>query len=158
MHVGSSDRSHVWRLDFVLTPKDPKDASLAPTSFTVNIQDHSSGEIMVGKNVPLQAGPPVPAAAAGSGPAAPMLHMSPRQDVGLKVKAHLQPFQNGGDDLLLDVELELSAVEGGNPVATIRKITARGAAVVAGGKSALIVSLDEDKRHYELTVTPTKLR
>lgn len=154
MHL-SPDRSHVWRFDFVLTPKDPKDATLAPTTFTVNIPDHQSGEIMVGKNVPLQVSspPPPPGPGATSGP-----HFAPRQDVGLKVKAHIQPFPNGGDDFLMDVDLELSAVETGTPVATIRKLTARGAAVATAGKSSLIVSLDEDKRHYDLTVTPTKLR
>lgn len=146
--------AHVWRLDFVLTPKDPKDATLAPTTFTVNILDHQSGEVMVGKNVPLQVtAPPPPIPGATSGP-----HLSPRQDVGLKVKAHIQPFANGGDDFLMDVDLELSAVEASTPVATIRKVTARGAAVAVAGKSTLIVSLDDDKRHYELTVTPTKLR
>jgi hypothetical protein len=153
---GVAERGHVWRLDFVLTPKDAKDATLAPTTFTINIPDHQSGEIMVGKNVPLQvSGPPVPAT--GGSAAAPHL-MTPRQDVGLKVKAHIQPFANGGDDFLMDVDLELSAVDSGTPVSSIRKLTARGAAVAMGGKSSMIVSLDDDKWHYELTVTPTKLR
>jgi hypothetical protein len=149
------ERGHVWRLDFVLTPKDPKDATLAPTTFTLNIPDYQSGEILVGKNVPLLvSGPPVPVT--GGGAAVPHL-ATPRQDVGLKVKAHIQPFPNAGDDFLMDVDLELSAVDGA-PVASIRKVTARGAAVAMAGKSSMIVSLDDDKRHYELTVTPTKLR
>lgn len=143
----------MWRLDFVLTPKDPKDATLTPTSFTVNIPDHSSGEVIVGKNVPLQTSGLPATAGAGN-----VLRSTPRQDVGLKVKAHLQPFPNGGDDLLMDVELELSTVETGTPASTIRKVTARGAGVAVAGKSTPLVSLDEDKRHYELTVTPTKLR
>jgi hypothetical protein len=150
------DRGHVWRLDFVLTPKDPKDATLTPTTFTINIPDRQTGEIMVGKNVPLQVGGP-PAPVTGGGAAIPHL-MTPRQDVGLKVKAHIEPFPNGGDDFLMDVDLELSGIESGTPAASIRKVTARGAAVAMGGKSSMIVSLDDDKRHYELTVTPTKLR
>jgi hypothetical protein len=133
----------VWRFDFVLTPKDPKDATLAPTAFTFNVVERRGGEVMIGHNVPLQTATPPP-----PGPPAP------RQDVGLKVKTHVEPL--AADRLLLDVELELSAVEGGNP-ASIRKVSAHGSAVAAPGKSALVVSLDDDKRHYELTVTPTKL-
>lgn len=158
-HPPPGDRQHVWRLDFVLTPKDAKDATLTPTTFTVNLPEHSSGEMMVGKNVPLQTNAPFPPTSGGN---APPFHAGgvARQDVGLKVKAHIQPFPGGADDFLLDVDLELSAVEGGSgaPVATIRKITSHGSAVAVAGKSTLIVSLDEDKRHYELTVTPTKLR
>jgi len=136
-------REQVWRFDFVFTPKDPKDPTLAPTAFSVNIPDHDGAEVTIGRNVPLST---VPGATS-----------SPRQDVGLKVKAHIQPFQTG-TDLLMDVELELSTAETGTPVSTIRKMTTRGTAVVANAKSVQIVSLDDDKHHYELTVTPTKLR
>ncbi len=146
----------MWRLDFVLTPKDAKDATLTPTTFTVNLPEHNTGEVMVGKNIPLQTSAPPPPPGANAPP--PHAGGIARQDVGLKVKAHIQPFANGGDDFLIELDMELSAVETGTPLATIRKITAHGAGVAVPGKSTLLVSLDDDKRHYELTVTPTKLR
>lgn len=153
-NVSPRDLEHVYRLDFVLTPKDPKDPTLTPTTFTVNIPSQQSGEVMVGRNVPLQVTPP-PAPPGGAAPALP--HGTPRQDVGLKVKAHVKSYP-GSDDLLLDVDLELSAVETGSAASAIRKVVARGATVATPGKPALIVSLDDDRKHYELTVTSTKIR
>ncbi|MBX3226437.1 MAG: hypothetical protein KIT84_32750 [Labilithrix sp.] len=132
---------HVHRYDFVLTPKDPKDAIVGPTSFSVNITSNHTGEVTVGRNVPLV--PP-----SGPAPATP-----PRQDVGLKVKAHPQGLA-GTEDVLVDVELEMSTMEG----SAIRKLTTHGTALAPLGKATLVVSVDDDKRRYELTVTPTKLR
>jgi hypothetical protein len=146
----------IYRLDFVLTPKDPKDASLGPTSFTLNLVENQGGEVMIGRNVPLQGPTTVPPTPGSKDP--PAQHIAPRQDVGVKVSAHMRSLP-GSDDVLLDVQLELSAVEGTtNGVATIRKITSRGSVVASMGKSALVTSVDDDKRHYELTITPTKIR
>jgi hypothetical protein len=140
-----SVREQVWRFDFVFTPKDPKDPTLTPTMFSVNIPDHDGAEVMIGRNVALST--------------AQSATSSQRQDVGLKVKAHVQPFETGnGNDMLMDVELELSTAETGTPVSSIRKMTSRGTAVAANGKSAQILSMEDDRRRYELTVTPTKLR
>jgi hypothetical protein len=149
------EANHVYRLDFVLTPKDPKDASLSPTSFTLNVVENQGGDVMVGRNVPLQVAntPPAPGSKEP-----PQQHLSPRQDVGIKVSAHLRPLEKT-DDVLADVQLELSAVEGTtNGVSTLRKITSHGSVVATMGKSALVTSVDDDKRHYELTITPTKIR
>lgn len=139
----------VYRFDFVLTPKDPKDASLTPTSFSVSIADHQSGEVMIGKNVPL-------GTAAAPAPGDKNVHTggSPRMDVGLKVKAHPNSI-GGSSDILVDVDLELSAVEAGGAV---RKLTSHGVVVATPGKASPVVSLDDDKRHYDLVVTPTKIR
>lgn len=151
---GGEENIHVYKFDFVLTPKDPKDATLTPTSFTINIPENNSGEVTIGRNVALQPG--VTAPVAGGGPA--VSHASPRQDVGLKVKAHPRGLPNT-EDMVLDVTLEMSSVEGQtNGAASIRKLTTQGSAVVALGKSALIMSVDDAQKHYELTVTATKLR
>jgi hypothetical protein len=127
----------VYRLDFVLSSKDSS-GGVVDTTFTLNLEETHAGEVLVGKNVALAAAP---------GPSS-----SPRQDVGLKVKARFEP---AGDDLLLDVATELSTFE---PPSVIRKVVAEGNALAAPGKSTLVVSLDSDERHYELSVTPTKLR
>ena len=129
---------HVYRLDFVLTVAD----SAAPpttTSFTMNLVEHDGGEVTVGKNVAIN----------GTAPGAPP---SPRQDVGLKVKASLK---DAGDGLFLQTTLELSSFE---PPSSIRKVVEQGDALAIDGKPSLVNILDDDKKHYQLTVTPTKLR
>ena len=137
-------------------PKMPssKDATLSPTAFSINIIEKNSGEVTIGRNVALQAAP-----APGPGPAGAVMHAgSPRPDVGLKVKAHPRGLPNT-EDMVLDVTLEMSNVEGNtNGAANIRKLTTQGSAVVALGKSALVMSVDDAQKHYELTVTTTKLR
>jgi hypothetical protein len=138
------DHGRVYKLDFVLTAKEGGTASPA-TSFTLILEEGRSGDIHIGKNVALaQATAPT-----GAGPAA---FATPRQDVGLKVRAH---YQLVGEDLLLDVTTEMSTQESPS---TIRKIAAVGNALATAGKPSLVVAVDEDKKHYELTVTPTKLR
>ena len=136
------EQGHVYKLDFVLTAKEG--ATATPTTFTLTLLEGNHGEVHIGKNVPLATAAPSTGAGAGLG--------GPRQDVGLKVRVQ---YRTVGDDVLLEVSTELSALEGGG---SIRKVTAQGNALASAGKASPVVSLDEDKKHYELTVTPTKLR
>ena len=135
---------HVYRFDLVLTPRDAT-SSVAPSTFAITVEEGRSGEVMVGKNVALVAAPV-------SASAPPPAYAAPRQDVGIKLVLF---YRTSGDDLLLDVRTEMSAHE---PPSTIRKVTTTGNALASAGKSTLIVALDEDKKHYDLSVTPTKLR
>jgi hypothetical protein len=138
----SAAERHVYRFDFVLTATD---ASGAPTTtaFTLNLEEADRGEVVIGKNVALSAPP-----AAGSPSVA-----SARQDVGIKVAAS---FRMAGDDLLLDVITEMSAFD--PSTLSIRKLVARGNSLASAGKSALVATIEEEHRKYQLTVTPTKLR
>ena len=112
----------------------------------MSLQELEKGEMHIGKNVPLHVTSPSATGGVATGAVG-----TPRQDVGTKLQA---AYRMVGDDLLLDVTFEMSASD---PPA-IRKVTARGNALATPGKSALVASLDEDKKHYQLTVTPTKLR
>jgi hypothetical protein len=141
-HASDVAGPHVYRFDFALTSSDGNGA--APNvSFTLNLQEGQKGEVVIGKNVPLSA-PSV-----GPGPAAPA---APRQDVGLKVTA---AFRTLGDDVLLEVTTEMSAFE---PPSTVRKVVAKGNALASANRPSLVTSLDDDRKHYQLMVTPTKLR
>lgn len=140
-HPKADEVRHVYRFDLVLTPRDA--TMPTPSTFAITVEEGRSGEVMVGKNVALVSAPI-------SATAPP--HAAPRQDVGFKVVLH---YRTSGDDLLLDVRTEMSAHE---PPSTIRKVTTTGNALASAGKPTLIVALDEDKKHYDLTVTPTKLR
>jgi len=142
------DDRPVYRFDFVVTAVDGSNAP-ASTSFTLNLQERDKGEMVVGKNVPLSAPPPPPPS--GSGTPAHSTG-SARQDVGLKVAAG---FWMVGDDLMLDVAIEMSAFE---PPSTIRKVVAKGNALATPGKPSLVTTLEDDHKRYQLTVTPTKLR
>lgn len=133
---------HVYRFDFVLTATDVSGAP-ATTAFTLNLQEADRGEVVIGKNVALSAPP-----AAGSSSVA-----SARQDVGIKVAAS---FRMTGDDLVLDVITEMSAFD--PSTLSIRKLVAKGNSLASAGKSALVATIEEDHRKYQLTVTPTKLR
>lgn len=77
---------------------------------------------------------------------------SARQDVGIKVAAS---FRMAGDDVDLEVSAEMSAFD---PPTTIRKLVAKGNSLASAGKSALVTTIEDDHRKYQLTVTPTKLR
>ena len=133
---------HVYRFDFVLTTSD-SGGTPTSTAFTLNLQEHDKGEVTIGKNVPLT----VPAPGGGSSGA------SPRQDVGIKVAA---AFNNVGDDLILDVVVEMSSFDPSS--SAIRKVVAKGNALASAGKAALVTTLEADNKHYQLNVTPTKLR
>lgn len=56
---------------------------------------------------------------------------------------------------LLDVSVEMSTFD---PPTTIRKVVAKGNALASVGKPAQVLSLDDEHKRYQLTVTPTKLR
>jgi hypothetical protein len=133
----------VYRLDFILTTKEGPTVTPA-TSFTLHLVEGSHGEMVVGRNVTLSSGTGTAPTALGAAPSA-------RQDVGLKVKVH---YRAVGEDLLFEVTTELSALE---PPSTVRMVVATGNALATPGKAALVLALDDDKRHYELTVTPSKL-
>jgi hypothetical protein len=132
----------IYRFDFVLAASDAATPA-STTSFTLTLQEFEKGEMIVGKNVPLS----TPAPTATGTQAA-----SPRQDVGMKVVA---TFRTSGDDVLLDVNTEMSAFE---PPSSIRKVVSRGNALASPGKPALVTTLESDSKRYQLTVTPTKVR
>lgn len=125
----------VYRLDFVLTAHDGAGAPKS-TAFTLNLEEGDQGEVLVGHNVPLSV------SATG---------MAPRQDVGLRVRAH---YFERGDALMLAVDTEMSALDAPSD---IRKIVARDDALAPVGKPTLVASLDDEAKHYQLSVTPTRL-
>lgn len=136
---------HVYRFDFTLTASEPTGAAPATTSFSVSLVEHERGEMIVGSNVPLVAAPVQPALVASPGVAAP------RQDVGIKVSAQYALL---GDDVLLDVNSEMSAFE----APAVRKAVARGAVLATPGKPAVVSVIGDDRRKYQLTVVATKVR
>ncbi len=138
---------HVYRLDFVLTSNDGTSPATS-TAFTLNLQEFDKGEMMVGKNVPLNQASTGSSGTSGSGTS----QATPRQDVGLKVSAQ---WRASGDDLLLDVSTEMSAFEAPS---SIRKVVAKGGALASAGKSSVVTTMESDNKKYQLTVTPTKLR
>jgi len=83
----------------------------------------------------------------------PSAASSPRMDVGLKLRGSIRP---AGDDLVFHGALEMSSRED----TTIQKISADGDAVLTGGRSALVASLEDplSHRHYQVTAAATKLR
>ncbi len=140
---------HVYRLDFVLTSNDGTSPATS-TAFTLNLQEFVKGEMMVGKNVPLNQASTGGSGTSGSGSST--AQGTPRQDVGLKVVAQ---WRAAGDDLLLDVSTEMSAFEAPS---SIRKVVAKGGALASAGKSSVVTTMESDNKKYQLTVTPTKLR
>lgn len=128
---------NVYRLDFVLDTADGA-GTTSTTAFTLNLPESSNGEMMVGKNVALVVATPGSLA-------------SPRQDVGLKVKANVRPL---GDNLLVEVSTEMSGFE---PPSTVRKMVSKGSALAAAGKPALVSTLADDQHRYKLSVTATRL-
>lgn len=69
--------------------------------------------------------------------------------IGLKLRATLK--RTIGDDPYLETQLEMSSLD--------RKVYGRGDALALDGKPSVVTTLvDDDKNHYQLTVTPTKLR
>jgi hypothetical protein len=131
------EHAHMYRFDFVLTGADVNAA------FSLNLEEGRPGEVSMGKNIPLiSTSTPAPGVVA------------PRQDVGMKVRAEFTPV---GDDVVLHVNLELSASDSGQPT-TFRKITASSDVLAPTGKSTVVSSVDEDKKHLQLTVTPSRTR
>jgi hypothetical protein len=123
---------HVYRLDFVVATGEAGHPSSG--AYTLNVEERHSGEIHVGSNV--------------------LLSTNARQDVGMLLRCHVEA---AGEDLLLHSNAEMSLFE---EPSTIRKLTASSDALVALGKPALVASVDDPvaHRHYQLTVTATRLR
>jgi hypothetical protein len=132
----NDDQRPVYRLEFALRAKD--DAATAPsTTFVIQVADRDTGEMMVGKNIPLPSLQP-------GGP-------SPRQDVGLKVKAHVR--ERAPNDLLVDVSTELSASES----TSVRKVVSHGSVRARPGAQALVSRVADDTQTYELLVTASRV-
>lgn len=136
---------HVYRFDFVLSATDGS-AAPSTTTFTLNLQEFDKGEVVVGKNVSLS--PPPPPGPSGQA------FGSARQDVGVKVAASFRMAPTG-DDVVLDVVTEMSTFD---PPTTVRKMVMKGNAIAGAGKAALVTTLEDDHKKFQLTVTPTKLR
>lgn len=132
----NEDHRAVYRLDFALRARDSA-ATSPSTTFTIQVADRDTGEMMVGKNVPLPSLQP-------GGP-------TPRQDVGLKVKAHVR--ERAPDDLLVDVSTELSASES----TSVRKVVSHGSVLARPGAPALVSRVADDTQTYELLVTATRM-
>lgn len=149
----------MYRFDFVLTR--PDDAGDSPVTFSITLMELDTGEVRIGKNVPLEAhaaadsAPPQNTAAKLPPPAKPTSFGSPRMDVGTKVHAR---FRTLGEDILLDVSTEMSEVDSSAHPSPIRKVTTVGNALTAAGKPTTIMTVNDGRQSFQLTVTPTKLR
>jgi hypothetical protein len=131
-------QEHVYRLDFVVSENEAGKAATS-SSYTLNLVEHTAGQIKMGTNVALPGGSP------GS---------TMRVDVGLFLRAR---FSSVGDDLLVESDVEISAAKDAQ---NIRKLSAKGNAQVIPGKPALLASVEEPMSHkrYQITVAATKLR
>jgi hypothetical protein len=130
-------RERMFRLDFVVTSADG-----GASTFSLGVAERRRAEIMVGKNVPLSAAPP-----SGSAPLPP----APRQDVGLKISAEVAP---DGDDVVVHVNVESSSFD---PPSSIRKLVASADILAVPGKATPAIKLDDDHKHFEITVLTTPL-
>ncbi len=126
---------HVYRLDFTVAANDLGKAPQS-SAYTLNLEEHDTGELHVGNNVSLGA------------------QGTPRMDVGLKIRANVSSV---GEDLVLRSDVEMS---GTDDATSIHKISANGDALLKGGKPALVASLEDPSshKHYEVTATATMLR
>ncbi len=127
----------MYRLDFVVTSADG-----SASAFSLGVAERRRGEIMIGKNVPLSV-----AAPNGSTPPP----SAPRQDVGLKISAEVAP---NGDDIVVHVNVESSAFD---PPSAIRKLVASADILATPGKPTSVIKLDDDHKHFEVTVLATPL-
>ena len=132
------DQHHVYRLDFVVAENDAGKAATS-TACSLNLEEKHTGEIKLGTNVALST---------------PSRGTTLRADIGLLLRAS---FTSVGEDLLVDDEVEITAAKDAQ---TFRKMSAKGNALVAEGKPALVASVEDpiSHRHYQVTVTATKLR
>jgi len=124
----------VHRFDFALASNDSR---IAPVAFSLVLEEGRPGEVMLGKNVAL---------------VSPSNASSQRTDVGLKVRAEHRAV---GEGVFLNVMLELSGLD---DAAMVRKLVSSGGVLAVNGKRATVITLDDDQKHYELIVLPTKLR
>ena len=123
----------VYRLDFEL---DSTEAGkpVSKTLFSLTLPEERCGEAIIGDNIAVSTGA-----------------ASERRNVGLQVKSS---FELRGAALLLDVDTELTERAGAS---TIHKIATRNTALATPGKREVVMSVDHDKVHTELTVTATRL-
>ena len=124
----------LYRIDLVLTSTEVGRAPVT-TTHSLHIEEDSPGEIRIGRNVPL-----TPSNA--------------RQDVGLLLRCSFHPV---GDDVLLQTNVEVSAME---DAGAIRKISLRGDALLSPGTTALVASTEDPvgQRRFEVTGRATRLR
>ncbi len=127
----------VYRLEFELTTTEPGKPPTT-TQFALNVVEHRTAELTIGDNVPLRGS----TTTSGS----PMF-----QHVGTRVSAS---FEQRGAELLLDVNTELSAFSGPGAV---HKVEAKDVALAPIGQKTVIASIDHDRVHTQLVVTPTRL-
>lgn len=123
----------VYRLDFELdTTEGGKPVS--KTLFSLTLPEERTGEAIIGDNIAVSTG-----------------SAAERRNVGLQVQSS---FELRGAALLLDVNTELTERAGAS---TIHRIATKNTALATPGKSAVVMSVDHDKTHTELTVTATRL-
>lgn len=129
----AAEERHVYRLDFVVAESDGGKSS--STTYTLNLGEHSTGEIKMGSNIALGA-------------------KGMRADIGLMLRAS---YTLVGEDLFVDDDVEISAAKDAQ---TFRKMSAKGNALILPGKPALVASVEDPVSHkqYQVTVTATKLR
>jgi len=146
-----SEPRATFRLDFTLTITDPGKPP-STSEYTLNLEEHGTGEIRLGKNVPLSTPAPPPS---GAPPGAPSVGVA-RQDVGFLLRGN---FAMSGESLLLHSDFEMSSADEA-AVRTIHKVSLRGDALVTPGKPALVSSSEDPSSHrrHQLTVTATRLR
>ena len=129
----------LYRIDFTVSTIAPGKAP-ATSTYTLNLEDETNGEVRMGSNVPLSASPNGTASA--------------RQDVGLSLRASYVPVD---ENLLLEAQLELSGLQENN---AIRKLSLRGSGLLVPGKEALLGIAEDPITHekLQLTATAQKLR
>lgn len=122
----------VYRLDFTVV----SEADTVPADkLTLNLEEHSIGEVRAGSNVPLSPS-------------------NARQDIGFLLKAS---YMMSGDALMLETDTELSALD---DASRVKKLVTRSEALVVPGKPTIVASVEDarTKKKFELDVTATKLR
>ena len=130
-----SPKEALYRLDFTISERDPNAAVGTSHAYTLLLEEHRTGHIAIGANVPLGAA------------------SQARMDVGLKVRFQIAAQ---GENLVLQTDTEMSALEEGLGV---RKLSAEGDAFLRPGEPTVVASLDDLATHkrFQVTVTATKL-
>jgi hypothetical protein len=128
---------HLYRMDYVVSAKDSAGAATS-SAYTMFVEERRTGDLRVGANVPLAAGP-----------------SAARTDIGLKIRN--QTAQLADEAMAIQTDVEMSWAEEGNG---IHKLAASSDALVLPGQPTLVASLDDPSTHkrYQVSVTATKLR
>ncbi len=127
----------VYRLEFELTTTEPGKPP-STTQFALNVVEHRTAELTIGDNVPLRG--------STTATSSPMF-----QHVGTRVAAS---FEARGADLLLDVTTEVSGFAGPG---VVHKVEAKDVALAVIGQKTVVASIDHDRAHTQLVVTPSRL-